>query len=47
MQCASDKVISIVELITDFILVQFLTITFKDQSKKNWVLDWEGKLVLM
>ena len=32
MQCTSDKFISNVELSTDFISVQFLTITFKDQS---------------
>lgn len=32
MQCASDKFISNDELSTDFISVQFLTITFKDQS---------------
>lgn len=32
MQCSSDKFISNVELSTDFISVQFLTITFKDQS---------------
>ena len=40
MQCASDKFISIVELITDFVLVQFLTITFKDQSNTLSVINF-------